>query len=185
VRSKNPTTRRSYSCGAASIATRSEYRTGGHFPISIAIGDLNGDGSPDLATGNDGMNTVAVLVGNRHAGFCEKVYYLAGPSPPVSLGIGDLDNDGKPDVVAANGLADSVSVLINSPMLCNVQFVKGKTLPITRRRLARGHCRVGKIRRAYSKTVKRSRVISEKPKSGTMLPRGAKVDLVVSRGRER
>jgi beta-lactam-binding protein with PASTA domain len=37
---------------------------------------------------------------------------------------------------------------------------------------------------AYSKTVKRGRVISQKPKPGAVLPNGGKVNLVVSRGRE-
>jgi hypothetical protein len=45
--------------------------------------------------------------------------------------------------------------------------------------------RVGKIRRAFSKTVKRGRVISEKPKPGMVLPKRGKVNLVVSRGRKR
>jgi FG-GAP-like repeat/FG-GAP repeat len=169
--------------GKGRFPTRSEYRTGGHSPVSIAIADLNGDGKPDLATGNDRLNTVGVLVNAGRDGFREKVYYLAGSSAPVSVAIGDLNGDGKPDLAAANDLASSLSVLINSPGLCNVQFVKGNTLLVTRRRLARGHCRVGKIRRAYSTTFKRGRVISQRPRFGVVLPGGSKVDLVVSRGR--
>ena len=49
--------------------------------------------------------------------------------------------------------------------------------------IARANCRVGKIRRAYSKTVRKGRVISQKPGFGAVLPGGGKVDLVVSRGR--
>ena len=56
------------------------------------------------------------------------------------------------------------------------------TLPAAKRTIARGNCRVGKIRRAYSKTVKKGRVISQKPKFGTVLPGGGKVNLAVSRG---
>ena len=65
-----------------------------------------------------------------------------------------------------------------------MQNVKRKTLPAAKRTIARATCRVGKIRRAYS-WVKRGRVISQKPKFGTVLPRGGKVNLVVSRGRKR
>jgi eukaryotic-like serine/threonine-protein kinase len=52
------------------------------------------------------------------------------------------------------------------------------------RTVARGNCRVRKIRRAYSTTVKRGRVISQKPRFGTVLRGGGKVNLVVSRGRK-
>jgi beta-lactam-binding protein with PASTA domain len=44
--------------------------------------------------------------------------------------------------------------------------------------------RLGKIGRAYSKVVRRGRVISQRPKFGAVLPNGGKVNLVVSRGRK-
>jgi FG-GAP-like repeat/PASTA domain/FG-GAP repeat len=169
--------------GNGRFPTRREYLTRGHFPISIAIGDLNGDGKPDLATGNDGMHTIGALLGSGHGSFRRRVYFLSGPSAPVSVAIHDLNGDGKPDLTAANDLAGSVSVLINEPGLCNVQFVKGKTLRVTRRRLEHGHCRLGEIGRAYSATVKKGSVISQKPRFGAVLPAGGKVNLVVSRGR--
>ena len=37
----------------------------------------------------------------------------------------------------------------------------------------------------YSTDVKRGRVISQKPRLGSVLPKGAKVNLLVSRGRRR
>jgi len=76
-------------------------------------------------------------------------------------------------------------VLLNTPGLCTVQHVEGKTLPAAKRTIARANCRVGKIRRAYSKSVTRGRVISPEPKPGTVLPKRGKVILVVSRGRRR
>ena len=87
-------------------------------------------------------------------------------------------------------------MLLNKPGLCTVQGVRGRRLPAAKRTLARANCRVGTIRRAYSKDVtlphppwfipaiKKGRVISQKPRSGTVLPGGGKVDLVVSRGRK-
>jgi beta-lactam-binding protein with PASTA domain len=66
-----------------------------------------------------------------------------------------------------------------------MQDVTGNTLQAAKRTLARANCRVGKIRRAYSKTVKRGRVISQKPNFGAVLPGGSKVSLVISRGRNR
>ena len=64
-----------------------------------------------------------------------------------------------------------------------MQDVKTQTLLAAKRTIARANCRVGKIRRAYSKTVKRGRVISQTPRPGTVLPNRGKVSLVVSRGR--
>ena len=52
------------------------------------------------------------------------------------------------------------------------------------RALARVNCRVGRVRHTYSKTGKRGRVISQKPRFGAVLPAGGKVNLVVSRGRK-
>jgi beta-lactam-binding protein with PASTA domain len=52
-----------------------------------------------------------------------------------------------------------------------------------KRAIVRAHCRVGTITRAYSARVPRGRVLSERPRPGRHLAAGAKVNLVVSRGR--
>jgi Glycosyl hydrolase family 26/PASTA domain len=73
---------------------------------------------------------------------------------------------------------------IAPPVQCVVPNVKNKPLAAAKRAILARHCRVGKIRRAYSK-VKKGRVISEKPKPRVVLPNRGKVNLVVSRGRKR
>ena len=83
-----------------------------------------------------------------------------------------------------NGPANSVSVFLNTPGLCAVQDVRGERLAGAKRNIARTHCRVGRIRRAYSRWLKKGLVISQKPKPGRVLPGGGKVELVVSRGRK-
>ena len=150
--------------------------------MSVAIGDLNGDGKPDLVIGSNGnADSVSVLSTAATAASAQR--RLPHRTRPRSVAIGDLNGDGKPDLVTANADADSISVLLNTPGLCTVQNVGRKTLPAAKRTIARANCRVGKVRRAYSR-IKKGRVISQKPKFGAVLRGGGKVNLVVSRGRK-
>jgi beta-lactam-binding protein with PASTA domain len=66
---------------------------------------------------------------------------------------------------------------------CVVPNVKGKPLATAKARVAAGHCRTGTVTRAKSRTVAKGKVISQRPKAGTKLASGAKISLVVSRGR--
>jgi hypothetical protein len=157
----------------------------GEFAYSVAIGDLNHDGKPDIAIANNGEDIASVLLNRGDGTFRAKLDFTTGDFSQ-SVAIGDLNGDGKPDLATANfgnGGANTVSVLLNTPGLCTVQNVRRETLQTAKRKLTRVNCRVGKIRRAYSKAVKRGRVISQKPKFGAVLRDGGKVNLVVSRGK--
>jgi hypothetical protein len=173
--------------GNGTFRAKRNYRAGVD-PESVAIGDLNADGKPDLAIGHSldppfaDAFTVSVLVNKGLGRFRARLGYPTGPSP-VSVAISDLNGDGKPDLATANKYGNTVSVLLNAPGLCTVQRVRGRSLRAARRMLARANCRVGAIHRIY-KTVKRGRVISQKPGFGAVLPGGSKVDLLVSRGRK-
>ena len=84
-------------------------------PQSVAIGDLNGDGKPDLVTANYNYNsgTVSVLLGNGDGTFVPKADYATGTGP-YSVAIGDLNGDRKPDLVAANSTTNTASVLLGN-----------------------------------------------------------------------
>jgi hypothetical protein len=176
--------------GDGSFQAKVDYRTGRepYSVDSVLIGDLNGDGAPDLATANEDADAVSVLTNTGGGSFQPTLDYRTGRQPfsvaTFSVAIGDLNGDGKQDLATANHDTNSVSVLLNTPGLCTVQEVRRRALPTAKRTIARANCRVGKIRRAYS-TLKRGRVISQKPKPGTVLPKRGKVNLVVSRGRKR
>ncbi|MCR4322427.1 MAG: FG-GAP-like repeat-containing protein, partial [Candidatus Brocadiaceae bacterium] len=105
--------------GAAtpSFTAKTDFTTG-NLPISVSIGDFNGDGKPDLALANQGSNTVSVLLNTTASGastpsFTAKTDFSTG-SGPVSVSIGDLNGDGKPDLALANQGSDTVSVLLNT-----------------------------------------------------------------------
>jgi hypothetical protein len=68
------------------------------------------------------------------------------------------------------------------PPPCKVPKVVGKTLVTARRLIVRARCRVGRVRRARSARA-RGRVVSQSPRPGVRRARGARVNLVVSRGR--
>ncbi len=71
----------------------------GTTPWSIAAGDLNGDGKPDLAAANDGG--VTVVFNNGNGTFLSPISFATGTGP-VWVALGDLNGDGKTDLAVAN-----------------------------------------------------------------------------------
>jgi hypothetical protein len=65
---------------------------------------------------------------------------------------------------------------------CVVPRVRGKTLKVARRMIARADCATGKVRRAWSRQGV-GRVTNQLPPAGIVLDRKGKVNLVVSRGK--
>jgi len=82
-------------------------------PISVAVGDVNGDERPDLAVANSGGNTVSVLLGNGDGTFQSALTLTAG-SYPDSVAVGDVNGDGRPDLVVANYYSNDVLVLLGN-----------------------------------------------------------------------
>jgi subtilisin family serine protease len=71
------------------------------------------------------------------------------------------------------------------PARCVVPNVKGKTVVRARGLLSRRRCRLGRVGRAYSRRVKKSKIVSQSRRPGVRLARGTRVNVVVSRGRRR
>jgi hypothetical protein len=167
--------------GGGNFEPRRDFPTA-RSPDAVKIADLNGDRRPDLANINYGRNSISVLVNSGDGNFEPRLDYAAG-GEPASLARGDLNGDGKVDLATAHGESDdSVGVLLARPGLCTVQDVRLVTVEDAKRMLARANCRLGKIRRAYSRRVEKGLVLSQKPKPGTVLPKLGKVDVRVSRG---
>jgi hypothetical protein len=66
---------------------------------------------------------------------------------------------------------------------CVVPKLKDKTLKAAEHDVRTHNCTPGKITHAPSRTIKKGHVISQRPKAGRRLKHGARVNLVVSRGR--
>src|SRR5437764_1402814 len=81
----------------------------GVVPASLAAGDFNGDGNPDLIEVDGYASVVLVMLGNGDGTLQAAANYDVG-SYPASVAEGDFNSDGKPDLAVAN-LAN-ISVLM-------------------------------------------------------------------------
>ncbi len=81
--------------------------------LAIAVGDVNGDGKPDIVqTSQSGIGFVNVLIGNGDGTFQNPQTYATGQEPRAVV-LADLDGDGLTDIVTANFGSDNVGVLRN------------------------------------------------------------------------
>ncbi len=69
-------------------------------PVSVASGDFNGDGVPDLAVANSGGSTVSILLGKGDGTF-QAAAALSTGATPRSIAVGDFNRDGHMDLAVA------------------------------------------------------------------------------------
>jgi len=101
--------------GSGVFAEAVTYWAGVH-PTSVALGDLDEDGNPDLAVssgafGWDWYDTVYVLIGHGDGTFGEGVEWIVGNGPKTVI-LDDLNGDEDLDLVTANYPSGTVSVLL-------------------------------------------------------------------------
>lgn len=99
--------------GYGVFGPRMAYETGASAAGSTvrgpAVGDVDGDGWPDVAAANDRQATVSVILNQGDGTFSGPRVYPAG-AWPTSVALGDLNGDGWPELVVANsGIGTSVT----------------------------------------------------------------------------
>ena len=100
-----------------SFAAQQDFATGS-LPISVAVGDFNGDGKPDLAVADVRLEPRLGAAehdgtGSAIASFSPRQDFVTG-SAPDAVAVADLNGDGKPDLAVANFFSNTVSVLLNT-----------------------------------------------------------------------
>jgi hypothetical protein len=84
----------------------------GHMPLAAAVGDLDGDGIPDVVVGFRDQHQVVVHPGNGDGTFLAGAGHTVGGNADY-IALGDLNGDGHLDVVTASKSALTISVLLN------------------------------------------------------------------------
>ena len=79
---------------------------------TVAVGDFNGDGKPNVVLTSPGANSVSILLGNGDGTFRPAVAYAAGKSPQY-LAVGDFNRDGNLDLVV-NSKPGYVTILLGN-----------------------------------------------------------------------
>ena len=99
--------------GGGTFGARADYAAGSN-PATIAIGDLNHDGLPDLVVSNWSSANVSVLLGTGGGAFGAAAHYSTGSGRPICGRLADLNGDGHLDVVVADWSSNVLKRLLGN-----------------------------------------------------------------------
>lgn len=91
---------------------------------SMAVGDFNGDGRPDLAFTLQDENAVVVMLNNGDGTFGSPSQYAVGLGP-VSLVAADFNGDGKLDLAALNSGVTAQAIPVSGSTSGTISFLAG------------------------------------------------------------
>jgi hypothetical protein len=102
--------------GSGGFTPNGTAATGGMGSHAVAVGDLNGDGQPDLAVADFWIlgthPNVSIMLGTGSGTFVRHEVVTVGPQP-YDVTIGDFNRDGIADLAVA-GVRDGVSILLGT-----------------------------------------------------------------------
>ncbi|WP_405901533.1 Stk1 family PASTA domain-containing Ser/Thr kinase [Streptomyces sp. NBC_00727] len=161
-------------------------------PRALAVARDAGDGPDGEADGADSRTTVIPRVLPTHLGTAHHTNRLEMPppeNPPAPRRTGPLGNPRRGLIAAVLAVLLVLGVgggvwYINSGQFTKVPSLLGQTEPAAKKRLSDAGLELKGVKRAYSDTVDRGKVISSDPESGARIRDNGSVSLVVSRGPE-
>lgn len=152
------------------------YTEGHHLAVSInatAAHDAVGSSVPtslEVSAGNVITLVVHHRAGNPSAGGTPFVYPIAaGEGWPKGF-FTTVRVQGPPSELQSQPVKDKV---------CLVPKLRGRTLRGSKRRLAKANCKIGNVRKRKGANAKASKVVSQNPKPGSVLPQAATVNVTL------
>lgn len=126
-------------CAAITFARTDKFVTGedaAATPVSVAAGDINGDGNPDIVTADSSTainDDISAFFGDGQGAFSDASNMIADQSP-MSITAGDVNDDGVADVISGQDFPANLEVRLG-PITPNLSFpfttVSGPGLPAT------------------------------------------------------
>ena len=97
----------------------------GNAPFGIAVGDIDGDGKPEIVVTNSAVvSTIGIYKNMSKPGSINFAAPLQGftGTTPFAVSIADLDGDGKPDIVVGNFNSSTISIFKNTSSVGNISI---------------------------------------------------------------
>jgi hypothetical protein len=94
----------------------------GQAPWNVVVGDVDGDGNPDLAVASDNAGYVTILLGNGDGTFQKPTYIPTGAQQVGSVALADFNGDSKLDLATTSAGDNAVYVLLNTTKNGNLSF---------------------------------------------------------------
>lgn len=85
----------------------------GNSPYSVLARDFNGDGFSDIATADNGSNSISILLGNGDGTFSARRSFVTSVGPR-SICRGDFNGDGILDLATADLTSNRISVFVGN-----------------------------------------------------------------------
>jgi hypothetical protein len=97
--------------GEGGFGPGTNFAVGGIHPISVALGDFDGDANLDVVTANYDSDNISVYLGDGSGNVGAATTFAVG-SHPYSVAIGDFDGDTNLDLAVSNQGTNDVSILL-------------------------------------------------------------------------